>query len=68
MPAAPGQIRAGQDHHGGEWAGDYSGTSLDPIDTLTVWTIQPYAETDIFQFGYEWGTWIGVVALHAPPP
>lgn len=40
--------------------GDYSYTTLDPVDESTFWTIQEYAETPI-QNGSAWGTWIGVL-------
>jgi hypothetical protein len=37
-------------------AGDYSSTTLDPGDGLTIWTIQEYAETNSPPPGYTWGT------------
>lgn len=41
--------------------GDYSYTSLDPNDDMSIWTIQEFAAaTNI------WGTW--VAQLRAPPP
>lgn len=41
--------------------GDYSYTSLDPNDDMSIWTVQEFAAaTDI------WGTWIA--QLRAPPP
>jgi hypothetical protein len=41
--------------------GDYSATSLDPADGLTIWTIQEYAETNSPPPGYTWGTAVGRV-------
>lgn len=38
-------------------AGDYSATSLDPLDRMSLWTIQEYA----IQAPSTWGTWIGQV-------
>jgi hypothetical protein len=42
--------------------GDYSYTSLDPVDGITFWTIQEYAETNSPPPGYTWGTVVGRVA------
>jgi uncharacterized repeat protein (TIGR01451 family) len=44
----------------GRW-GDYSMTSLDPCDDMTLWTIQEFAAA-----GNNWGT--QVARLLAPPP
>jgi hypothetical protein len=58
--ATPILLRAGQgtynyaDSGGSNRWGDYSLTSVDPVDDFTVWTIQEYART-----GNNWGTWIG---------
>lgn len=38
--------------------GDYSLTSVDPVDDDTIWTIQEYART-----GNSWGTWIQELEL-----
>jgi hypothetical protein len=48
--------------------GDYSFTSIDPNDDMTVWTVQEYAYTgNPANFsGNSWGTWIKT--LDAPPP
>jgi hypothetical protein len=49
----------------GRW-GDYSYTTLDPMDQtgLTFWTIQEYAETaDNSNVGGAWGTWITSVKV-----
>ncbi len=62
------QIKAGEDTYqrldgsGRNRWGDYSFTSLDPNDDMTIWTLQEYAESgsDI------WGTW--VAELFAPAP
>ncbi|MBI2928793.1 MAG: hypothetical protein HYY24_24280 [Verrucomicrobia bacterium] len=42
--------------------GDYSFTSLDPNDDMTIWTLQEYAESgsDI------WGTWVAELLAPAP--
>lgn len=61
-------LKAGQGPHNildgfgrNRW-GDYSLTTLDPTDDLTLWTIQEYVEaTDI------WGTWVGELQLTLPP-
>ena len=45
--------------------GDYSYTSLDPNDDMTMWTLQEYA-TNINPGNNIWGTWIS--QLLAPPP
>lgn len=39
--------------------GDYSSTLVDPTDDLTMWTMQQYAETNIYGPGQNgtWGTW-----------
>jgi MYXO-CTERM domain-containing protein len=49
--------------------GDYSYTSLDPCDDMTMWTIQEYAFNPPINFAGEIGQW-GVIAarLLAPPP
>ncbi|UCG33381.1 MAG: right-handed parallel beta-helix repeat-containing protein, partial [Phycisphaerales bacterium] len=36
--------------------GDYSYTTLDPVEELTIWTIQEYGHADEI-----WGTWVGVL-------
>jgi hypothetical protein len=41
--------------------GDYSLTSLDPVDEFTLWTIQEYAHDEDI-----WGTWIGALAPQVP--
>ena len=38
---APVTLQAGSGTYGGAW-GDYSATSLDPNDSLSIWTIQEY--------------------------
>jgi hypothetical protein len=40
--------------------GDYSCTTLDPVDGLTIWTIQECAETNYT--GYVYGTAVGRVS------
>ncbi len=46
--------------------GDYSATSLDPIDDLTFWTVQQYMEQD--PASEKWGTWISEIAPSVPNP
>ena len=46
--------------------GDYSYTSLDPIDSLSFWTIQQYAEDD--ELDNTWGTRGGQIVPSAVPP
>ncbi len=52
---------SGQNHPDGigrnRW-GDYSGTSVDPVDGFSVYTAQTYGQT-----GNDWATRIGVLAL-----
>jgi hypothetical protein len=59
---APQLIKAGEaayqriDGSGRNRWGDFSYTSVDPVDDLTIWTIQEYAGTGAA--GNIWGTWI----------
>jgi hypothetical protein len=46
--------------------GDYSATTLDPNDEMTIWTVQEYARPPDPANGSIWGTWITQVL--APPP
>ncbi len=55
----PYQILDGSNRN--RW-GDYSYTSLDPNDDMSIWTIQEFALTG----PNRWGTWIA--KLLAPPP
>lgn len=57
--------------------GDYSATMVDPVDDLTFWTVQEYAETAFSGVcadgGGRWGTWWGAfdcggVAKFSQPP
>ena len=43
--------------------GDYSLSSVDPDDDLTLWTIQEYARSE----GDTWGTWIGAFEFDTAP-
>jgi hypothetical protein len=47
------------DNQGRNRWGDYSYTTLDPIDETTMWTIAEYASTPL----NNWGTWIGELLL-----
>ncbi len=67
--AAPALLRPGSgpynhvDGNGINRWGDYSLTSVDPIDDTTFWTIQEYARVN-----NRWGTWIAEVAFLDPCP
>jgi len=69
-------LKAGEDAYvktfGGQgvrW-GDYSATVVDPVDDLSFWTIQQYAETDVggSASNDRWGTWWGRVGVAEPCP
>ena len=51
------------DGYGRNRWGDYSLTSLDPEDELTLWTIQEYVQANDV-----WGTWIGELLPDGIPP
>jgi hypothetical protein len=59
---APQLIKAGEaaytrlDGSGRNRWGDFSYTTIDPVDDVTIWTIQEYAENG--PAGNVWGTWI----------
>lgn len=62
--SSPALLKAGlasyqvQDGNGFNRWGDYTSTTLDPLDGASFWTIQEYArETD------DWGTWIGELSF-----
>jgi hypothetical protein len=70
---APGTLRAGTVLKAGEapyfkddgtgdnrW-GDFSSTLVDPLDDLSLWTLQQYAATN-----NNWGTWWGEVSVGGP--
>jgi len=44
---------------------DYSYTSLDPMDRLTFWTVQQYADDASNNI---WGTWITEIWPYLPNP
>ncbi len=46
--------------------GDYSQTSLDPCDDMTMWTIQEFQDTPAGAFGGNWA--VAVAQIMAPPP
>jgi len=62
--AAPVQYKAGQapqnnvDGYGRNRWGDYSYTTLDPVDETTFWTLQEYGHGNNI-----WGTFVGVLAM-----
>ena len=43
--------------------GDFSSTVVDPLDDLSLWTLQEYAATN-----NNWGTWWGEVSMGGPTP
>ncbi len=51
--APPALLREGVAPYNLERWGDYSYTTLDPVDELTFWTVQEYAHGEDI-----WGTWI----------
>jgi hypothetical protein len=55
----PGLIKKGEDFYNFDRWGDYSYTSLDPVDDLTFWTVQQYARPiDPNLQDFIWGTWV----------
>ncbi len=46
--------------------GNYSATTLDPNDDMSMWTIQEYADSTVANPANVWGTW--VARLLAPAP
>ncbi len=66
---SPEQFKAGEasyervDSSGRNRWGDYSFTSLDPGDDMTMWTIQEYAESN---GANQWGTWVAELLAPAP--
>lgn len=70
-PAGSMQIgalaQAGIDNYVGARGGDYSGITVDPVDGVSFWAANEYAQ----QFFSYWGTWIAkfnVTKDTAPPP
>lgn len=62
----PVLVFAGQDVYQGFRAGDYSGTTVDPVDGVTFWSANEYKPHDAF-----WGTGIASFSIsnaQAPPP
>ncbi len=49
------------DSYGRNRWGDYSLCSVDPVDDLTMWTVQEYARPN-----NNWGTWVTELAYDAP--
>jgi len=72
---APGTLRAGtvlkaglapyfkDDGTGDNRWGDFSSTVVDPLDDLSLWTLQQYAATN-----NNWGTWWGELSLGGSTP
>jgi len=56
-----------EDHGRNRW-GDYSATSVDPVNDTAFWTIQEYAAArDPVSGAYRWGRWWGLVVPEAAP-
>jgi len=56
-----------RDESGNRW-GDYSATSVDPVNDTAFWTIQEYAAArDPVSGASRWGTWWGHVVPEAAP-
>lgn len=51
--------------HSSRW-GDYSATTLDPLDGLSFWTVQQYAQDD--PLDNLWGTWISEIVPNTLGP
>jgi len=45
--------------------GDYSCTSLDPVDDWSFWTVQEYADSSQNEWYTPWSTWI-IQLSHLP--
>jgi hypothetical protein len=58
--AVPQLLKAGEGPYTGR-LGDYSYTTLDPVDESTIWTIQEYAAPLDEVARYRWGTWIAAL-------
>jgi hypothetical protein len=58
----PVLLQAGQAHHGPFQFGDYSSTTLDPVDGLSFWTVQEFAKDEGATPDF-WGTWIARLNL-----
>ncbi len=46
--------------------GNYSATTLDPNDDMSMWTIQEYADSTVANPANVWGTWIARLLAPAP--
>ncbi len=61
----PQMIKQGQDFFSDSGWGDYSATSLDPVDGRTFWTIQAYKKLiESEPHDLAWGTWIARIVVH----
>src|SRR5207237_2893326 len=58
----PVLVKAGQAAYNGNRAGDFSGTSLDPVDG-SFWAANEFAN----QEATNWGTWIAHLVPHVTP-
>jgi hypothetical protein len=57
MPAKPVLVQAGRFEYTSNRWGDYSNTSLDPVDGVSVWTVQQFVKLSEGR----WGTWVAKV-------
>ena len=48
--------------------GDYSYTTVDPVDNLTMWTVQQYADDEFVHPGNLWGTIVGEILPNVTAP
>jgi len=62
---APYHYRLGEAHFEGRF-GDYSGSTIDPLNDTDLWTIQEYATTNSVGEDQHWGTRWAHVALPVP--
>ncbi len=60
---SPVCIRTGQGFYDDQSWGDYSYTSLDPLDCLSFWTVQEYAGNPPNPLGFLWKTVISEIRI-----
>ena len=59
----PQVFKHGLDYFAFTFWGDYSATSLDPVDGTSFWTAQEYAKAGTEELYQSWGTWITRMSL-----
>jgi hypothetical protein len=57
IPPKPVLVQAGRFEYTSNRWGDYSNTSLDPVDSVSVWTVQQFVKLP----EAKWSTWVGKV-------